>query len=695
MGMTTGETGEPLLVNDVPMCGTTGTSPFPAGYVRDFDHPACLREVGNFKRDQYNAADIVGTPARPVQNDTVGHPRMTACIEQLTFNGETGTRVCIHRVPAGGTRVAGSNTPDPLLGMDIFFGSNLSLKNPQFRSARCGACHNAPALTDHTTSFTHKWSLVDAAAEFAHDNPLVEPLMEPLSKQRIISGFHLESETNGPGQDAIERKSGNLSLVPAPVAGVSTSAGSFAVNGNCITDNCSGYNFPDGITLADNNPTQTVGAPLSYVVHKDLGSGPVAGPGQPVPFTSYGGSFFDNGVYNIGVRPCVADQSKVIGACEDTGRGNTDAFGWPLSLSAMLMKNLGGPGQQPGTAITQFDNTNNNAGGRSDAQPCAPYCATGGLFPLDGHDQQINSGYKEDPVNPQLPGYLAVAAATISVGDAHPQLDEACGPTGGCINTLSDTANAEGFPELGFDPRSFLSEVINNAVANGDSTIGGPGVAEQGTWPFVNRVNRFGAFKAPQLREVELTGPYFHNGGKLTLRQVVDFYVRGGDFPVTNSHHRDFNILNLNAELQSDLNENEKVALVDFLLELTDERVAREAAPFDHPQLILPLDGTAPESDGTVNRDVMLSGICTPSVLGPGAAACDGGMFLNVPAVGAGGIGGSVVNGVPVLSTAAANRIPNFLGIAGAAGDALNPGRLRLVGPAANCGANITSQYCH
>jgi cytochrome c peroxidase len=683
MGMTTGETGEPLLVLDAPTCGEGGTSAFPAGYVRDFEHPACLREVGNFKRDRFSATDIVGTPAKPVQNDTAGHPRMSACIDQLTFNGETGTRVCTHYVPAGGTRTPNSNEPDPLLGMDIFFGSNLSLKNPEFRSARCGACHNAPTLTDHTTAFTHKWTLVDAAAEFAHDNPLIEPLMEPLSKQRIISGFHLESETNGPGQDAIERKSGNLSIVPAPVAGVNTSGGSFAVNGNCITDTCSGYMFPDGITLADNNPTQTVGAPLSYVIHSDLGSGPVAGPGDPVPFTSYGGSFFDNGVYNIGVRPCVADQSKVTGACEDTGRGNTDAFGWPLSLSALMLKHLGGPGQQPGTAIAQFDPNNNNAGGRSDAQPCAPYCATGGLFPLNGHDQQINSGYEEEPANPQIPGYLAIAASHISVGDAHPQLDEACGPTGGCINTLSDTANAEGFPELGFDPRSFLSEVINNAVANGDSTVNGPGVAEQGTWPFVNRVNRFGAFKAPQLREVELTGPYFHNGGKLTLRQVVDFYVRGGDFPVTNSHHRDFNILNLNAELQSDLSENEKVALVDFLLELTDDRVALEKAPFDHPQLILPLDGTAPESDGTVNRDVMLSACsAADSPLGPGARECDGGMFVNIPAVGANGN--------------AAGRIPNFLGIAGSAPDALNPGgRQRLVGAAAFCGSNVTSQYCH
>ena len=39
-----------------------------------------------------------------------------------------------------------------------------------------------------------------------------------------------------------------------------------------------------------------------------------------------------------------------------------------------------------------------------------------------------------------------------------------------------------------------------------------------------------GTFKTPSLRNVELTGPYFHNGGKSTLRQVIEFYDGGGDF---------------------------------------------------------------------------------------------------------------------------------------------------------------------
>jgi cytochrome c peroxidase len=42
--------------------------------------------------------------------------------------------------------------------------------------------------------------------------------------------------------------------------------------------------------------------------------------------------------------------------------------------------------------------------------------------------------------------------------------------------------------------------------------------------------NVSGSFKVPQLRNVALTAPYFHNGGQMTLRQVVDFYSRNGDF---------------------------------------------------------------------------------------------------------------------------------------------------------------------
>jgi cytochrome c peroxidase len=89
-----------------------------------------------------------------------------------------------------------------------------------------------------------------------------------------------------------------------------------------------------------------------------------------------------------------------------------------------------------------------------------------------------------------------------------------------------------------------------------------------------------GAFKTPGLRNVKLTAPYFHNGGKATLADVVDFYNRGGDFANPEKAKR----------IQSlSLSASEKAALVDFLTNgLTDPRVENERAPFDHPSLSLP-----------------------------------------------------------------------------------------------------------
>lgn len=88
-----------------------------------------------------------------------------------------------------------------------------------------------------------------------------------------------------------------------------------------------------------------------------------------------------------------------------------------------------------------------------------------------------------------------------------------------------------------------------------------------------------GAFKVPILRNVELTGPYMHNGGMATLEQVVEFYDRGGNFR-NDELDPDIQSLGLSAQ--------EKADLVAFLKALTDPRVTNESKPFDHPQLWVP-----------------------------------------------------------------------------------------------------------
>ncbi|QOT79436.1 cytochrome-c peroxidase [Cupriavidus basilensis] len=108
----------------------------------------------------------------------------------------------------------------------------------------------------------------------------------------------------------------------------------------------------------------------------------------------------------------------------------------------------------------------------------------------------------------------------------------------------------------------------------------GSGVAQ--SWPAGARDIADGAFKAPALRNVEFTGPYFHNGGAATLMQVVDFYNRGGDYAYANRKDLDFNISPIG------LSQAEKEDLVAFLLSLSDERVRLRRAPFDHPSLCVP-----------------------------------------------------------------------------------------------------------
>lgn len=70
------------------------------------------------------------------------------------------------------------------------------------------------------------------------------------------------------------------------------------------------------------------------------------------------------------------------------------------------------------------------------------------------------------------------------------------------------------------------------------------------------------AFKTPPLRGVEWSAPYMHDGRFRTLREVVDFYSRGGD----DEQARDHLVEPLN------LTDDEKEALVAFLRSLSPPR---------------------------------------------------------------------------------------------------------------------------
>ena len=100
-----------------------------------------------------------------------------------------------------------------------------------------------------------------------------------------------------------------------------------------------------------------------------------------------------------------------------------------------------------------------------------------------------------------------------------------------------------------------------------------------------------GAFKVPSIRNVELTAPYMHNGGKATLFQVMEFYDDGGDFQ--------------NPELAPlirplGLSPEDIRDVIGFMIALTDERVRWQRAPFDHPQIFVPNGDSTPGVDNLI-----------------------------------------------------------------------------------------------
>ena len=163
--------------------------------------------------------------------------------------------------------------------------------------------------------------------------------------------------------------------------------------------------------------------------------------------------------------------------------------------------------------------------------------------------------------------------------------------------------------------------------------------------PTLARVGVDGAFKTPGLRNIALTKPYFHNGSRFTLEQVVDFYNRGGDRRGPDGNDTTGYLAadapqggtsNGHPSVRSlGLSKREKADLVAFLRNgLTDRRVACQQAPFDHPSLRL--------TNGHVGNEKKTTKV-------NGRAVDE---FVQLPAVGSGGLPSAVCllndNGTPV-----------------------------------------------
>ena len=611
--------------------------------------------------------------------------------------------------------LAGSESIDPRSGIDRnpliknSLGQAIRVgSNPFTRSAKCMLCHLGPEQTDHSINISHGLLKNDAEFEYPTPPTVADPTTpptfadgrlpspEPSGSSMVVGGLILAEEVGeGPAQDAVEVEPRGFAI------------------------------FNDPSTPWDD---RVVAQPSNF-------------------------AFGDQGVYNIALRPIP----------DDVGRGGNDPFGWPLSLAALTLKNIGGRNYQPcdgnpgetraSCSMNNFDPEDIEGEDGPPGTQGFEHTGDGAFYPGTTHTlQSINPGFERDPVLPKLPDHLRFWTHSLPAGELHPQIDEMAGMV---PNTLTPPNGGPGieFPEIMFGADFHCARYDPAIFGNGPPNFGwGPpdsderlcpqnqsGVAgnhqfpSQGTWPVPNRVLRNGAFKAPALRNVELTGPYFHTGSYLTLRQVVDFYMRGGDFPNANASARDPHITDVNMQAMSfgrttgaDLTvainhvfsggpgqgsftlqgtfadglpdtvflynelpdtthpitpepmppagagtvreralEDAKNALVKFLIALTDPRVKLEKAPFDRPQIFVPIDGAAPENTGGRSQLVSQSGVACPA---PGST---GMCFRNVPAVGAGG---------------SATPVPAFLNVTN-----IPPGS-----PGYNCsaGAGAVSHFC-
>lgn len=119
----------------------------------------------------------------------------------------------------------------------------------------------------------------------------------------------------------------------------------------------------------------------------------------------------------------------------------------------------------------------------------------------------------------------------------------------------------------------------------GYDNLGAPsrGAKDPGLGAHTGAPGEIGQFRAPSLRNIELTAPYLHNGSIATLREVMEFYnkrdlepARWGptDYPDTVNHEDLGNLELTDAEI------DELVALMSAFTDRSVTKMIQKGAPF-------------------------------------------------------------------------------------------------------------------
>lgn len=119
--------------------------------------------------------------------------------------------------------------------------------------------------------------------------------------------------------------------------------------------------------------------------------------------------------------------------------------------------------------------------------------------------------------------------------------------------------------ELSFEALSQRAADVKHMTSNPAALAHDRQFSDLGRFLVTREMKDFGAFKTPTLRDVELTGPYMHDGSIRTLLDVLRFYNQGGlKNPLLDEKMKPLN-----------LTEHEMNAIVEFLRALTSDDILR------------------------------------------------------------------------------------------------------------------------
>ena len=133
------------------------------------------------------------------------------------------------------------------------------------------------------------------------------------------------------------------------------------------------------------------------------------------------------------------------------------------------------------------------------------------------------------------------------------------------------------------------SRIVETPFSNtGLYNIGGTGAfpePNRGVFELTAKADDMGKFRAPSLRNVEVTAPYMHDGTVATLEDVLRFYAAGGRNISSGANAGDGRANPFKSDLVTriDLSEQEQADIVAFLKTLTDHDFLtdpRHADPF-------------------------------------------------------------------------------------------------------------------